>query len=161
VKEMAKLIKDFGQKLNFPKLMTGHFPTDELEAWKFAAVTAKLTNGIGVYRPVDKEQLQTFLVITEFVDNKTAQHIKSFYIECAAHEYGRRTFVCQHLNHTAKVGFHEVVAKNDFRQAWCNECEAARQKKGRWNEKSMASLKIKVVCDKCYFEMKELNLEHR
>jgi hypothetical protein len=53
-----------------------------------------MTNAIGVYKPVSDE-LQIFLVITEFVDNDTAQNAA-----------------------------------------------------------------MKIVCEKCYFEMKEVNLGH-
>jgi hypothetical protein len=49
---------------------------------------------------------------------------------------------------------------DDF-QAWCDECEAVSQNEGGWNDKSMEFTNIKVVCEKCYFEMKELNLGHR
>src|SRR4051812_28508654 len=34
VKDAAKLIKDFGQRSNFPKLTEGYFPSDEIEAWE-------------------------------------------------------------------------------------------------------------------------------
>ncbi|MBX2923339.1 MAG: hypothetical protein KF746_14150 [Chitinophagaceae bacterium] len=42
-----------------------------------------------------------------------------------------------------------------------DECEAVRQNEGEWNDRSMAFAGIKVVCENCYFEMKELNLGHR
>ena len=169
MKETTKQIKEFGKRSNFPKLTNGYFPSDEFEAWEFTAIAAKLTKGIGVYRPGKDEQLQIFLVITEFVDNETAQNIKDKYVKCGAHEYKRRAFVCQHLNHTKKVGFEEsfetsedmeLMDEDDF-QAWCDECEIVREKEGEWNDKSMAFSKIKLVCEKCYFEMKELNLGHR
>jgi hypothetical protein len=169
VKEKAIMVKEFGQSLNFPKLTTCYFDSDEFEAWEFLAIAAKLTNGIGVYRPVSDRQLKLFLVITEFVDNKTAQSIKDRYVECDSHEYRRRAFVCKHLNHLTKVGFEEAfvtyedmeLSEEDDFQAWCSECELVRQKEGEWNENSEAFASIKVVCEKCYFEMKELNLGHR
>ena len=169
VKETTKLIKEFGKRYNFPKLTNGYFPSDEFEAWEFTAIAAKLTNSIGVYRPGKDAQLQIFLVITEFVDNETAQNIKDKYVQCGAHEYKRRAFVCQHLNHSTKVGFEEsfetsedmeLMDEDDF-QAWCDECEIVREKEGEWNDKSMAFSNIKLVCEECYFEMKELNLGHR
>jgi len=169
VKETTKQIKEFGERLNFPKLTSGYFPSDEFDAWEFTAIAAKITNGIGVYRPVNDKGLQIFLVVTEFVDNETAQNIKDKFIECNAHEFRRRAFVCQHLNHTTKVGFEEAfdtfedmkLSEEDDFQAWCNDCETVRQKEGEWNDQSMEFAKIKVVCEKCYFEMKELNLGHR
>lgn len=169
VKEATKQIKDFGNNLNFLKLTTGCFLSDEFEAWEFTAIAAKLTNGIGAYRPVNDEGLQIFLVVTEFVDKETAQNIKDKFVKCSTHEFRRRAFVCQHLNQATKVGFEEafetfedmeLLDEDDF-QAWCSDCETVRQKEGEWNDKSMAFAQIKVVCEKCYFEMKELNLGHR
>ena len=143
VKENANLIKEFGQKSNLSKLKTGTFQSDEFEAWEFTAIAAKLINGIGVYRPVNDSQLQIFFVITEFVDNETAQKIKDKYVECSTHEYRRIAFVCKHLNHANKVGFEEAfetfedmeLSEDDDFQAWCNECEIVRQKEGEWNDK--------------------------
>ena len=54
----------------------------------------------------------------------------------------------------------ELLDDDDF-QAWCSECELVRQKEVEWDEKSEAFAGIKAVCEKCYFEMKELNLGHR
>jgi hypothetical protein len=166
VKETTIQIKEFGERSNFPKLTNGCFQSDEFEAWEFTAIAAKLTTGIGTYRPVNDEGLQIYLVVTEFVDNETAQNIKDKFVECSAHEFRRRAFVCQHLNHTTKVGFEEAfetsedmeLSDDDDFQAWCNDCETVRLKEGEWNDQSMAFAKIKVVCEKCYFEMKEMNL---
>jgi hypothetical protein len=54
----------------------------------------------------------------------------------------------------------ELLEDDDF-HAWCDECETVRQKEGEWNDKSMAFSEIKLVCEKCYFEMKGLNLGYR
>ncbi len=169
VKEKARLVKEFGVSSELSKLTSGYFDSDEFEAWEFAAIAAKLTNGIGVYRPVNDRRLKIFLVITEFIDNETAQNIKDKYVECGSHEYRRRAFVCQHLNFINKVGFEEAfdtfedmeLLEDDDFQAWCSECETVRQKEGEWNKKSEAFAAIKLVCEKCYFEMKDLNLGHR
>ncbi len=169
VKEKANIVKEFGQRSNFLKLITSYFNSDEFEAWQFVAIAAKLTNGIGVYRPVDDRQLKMFLVATEFVDNETAKKIKDKYVDCEAHEYRRIASVCKHLNHKTKVGFEEAIETfegmelldNDDFQAWCNECEVVRQNEGGWNDKSMEFANIKVVCEKCYFEMKQLNVGYR
>ncbi|SFO46821.1 hypothetical protein SAMN05428949_5277 [Chitinophaga sp. YR627] len=166
IKEKTQLVRSFGERSNFPKLITGQFESNEAESWEFAAIATKLSNGIGVYRPVNDKQLMIFLVITEFVDNETAKNIKDRYVKCSTHEYRRRAFVCRHLNATTKVGFEEAfetvegmeLLEDDDFQAWCNECEAVRLQEGEWNDKSMAFARIKVVCEKCYFEMKALNL---
>lgn len=169
VKEATNRIKDFGQRSNFPKLTEGYFPSDEIEAWEFTAIAAKLLNGIGVYRPVNDTGLRIFLVITEFVDDDTAQKIKDKYIECRAHDKQRTAFVCKHLLLASKVGFNEAfetsegmeLSDDDDFQGWCDECEVIRQKEGEWNDASMAFAEIKLVCERCYFEIKEQNLGHR
>ena len=169
MKEKANIVKEFGQRSNFSKLTTGYFDSDEFEAWEFVAIAAKLTSGIGVYRPVNDRQLKMFFVLTEFIDNETAKKIKDKYVECEAHEYRRIAFVCKHLNHKTKVGFQEAfetfedmeLLEDDDFQAWCDECEVVRQSEGKWNEKIMNFASIKLICEKCYFEMKELNLGHR
>jgi hypothetical protein len=51
------------------------------------------------------------------------------------------------------------LGKDDDFQAWCDECETMRQKEGGWNDNSM--VEIKLVCAKCYFEMKDLNLGYK
>ena len=169
IKQQTYLIKEFGLSSNYPKLTTGYFTSEEYEGWEFAAIAAHLTNGIGIYRPVSDAGLQIFLVVIEHVENETAKKIKNKYIQCADHEYRRIAFVCQHLNRKRKVGFHEAfetfedmeLAEEDDFQAWCDECEFIRQKEGEWNEESMKFASIKLVCEKCYFEMKELNLEQK
>ena len=166
VKERVRLVKEFGDRLKYEKLTTGCFPSDETESWEFTAIAAKLTSGIGVYRPIGDDQLKIFLVIAEFVDKETAQKIKDRYVQCSKHEYRRVAFVCNHLNQTSRVGFNEAfetyegmqLAEDDDFQAWCDECEKVRERTGGWNEESMAFADIKVVCEKCYFERKALNL---
>ncbi|AHJ97555.1 DUF6882 domain-containing protein [Hymenobacter swuensis] len=167
-KEKLNCVREFGEKYDFDKLTDGYFESSEEEAWELSAITAKLTDGIGVYRPVS-EHLLVFIVVKEFVDTESAQLIKERYIECDVHDYRRIAFVCKHLNHTSKVGFEEsfethenmeLEEEEDF-QAWCDECEKVRQKEGGWNDKSMVFANIKLVCEQCYFEMKELNLGYK
>ncbi|MEO8515814.1 MAG: DUF6882 domain-containing protein [Flavobacterium sp.] len=169
VKANIAIIKNFGVKSNFSKLTDGYFESDEIEAWELTAIAFKIGNGIGVYRPVNDNQLQIFLVITELVDNETAQKIKDKYVDCEKHESNRLAFVCQHITKKEKVGFEEAfetyenmeLGDDDDFQAWCNDCEAIRQKEVSWSEDAMTFAEIKVVCEKCYFEMKELNLGHK
>ena len=91
--DAQRLQKEFGEKLSYSKLTTGCFPSDEYEAWEFTAIAANLTHGIGVYRRVNGDGLQIFLVVTKFVDNETAQNIKDKFVQCSTHEYRRRAFV--------------------------------------------------------------------
>ena len=169
VKQQSEAIREFGLQSNFAKLTDGYFTSDEIEAWEFAAIAAKLTNGIGVYRPVSDDYLQLFMVITEVVDNDEAQIIKDRYVQCSTHDYRRRAFVCTHINSRTKVGFEEAfdtfedmeLGDDDDFEAWCDACEKVRLHEDGWNDKSMAFAQIKLVCEKCYFDFKELNLGHK
>ena len=168
VKNATQHIKSFGEKFNFEKLVSGFFESDEIEAWEFAAISAKITNGIGVYRPIS-DGLQLFLVVTEVVDNVTAQEIKNKFIDCNIHESGRIAFVCKHIITSRRVGFEEAfethenmeLRDGDDLQAWCSECEGVRQKNDGWNEISMSYAEIKLVCERCYFEFKQINLGYK
>ena len=168
IKNASKDVKIFGAKSKYKKLIEGYFPSDEFDAWEFAAIALKIGNGIGVYRPVVDNQLQVYLIVTEFVDNETAKNIKDKYVQCSVHEYRRRAFVCKHLEKNSKIGFEESFEtyedmefefEDDDFQAWCNECEKVRIQQDGWNEVSMAFSNIKMVCEKCYFEMKRSNIE--
>lgn len=170
VKAQATIIREFGQQSNFEKLTTGYFECDEFEAWEFAAIAAKLTNGIGVYRPAIDNQLKLFFVITEIVDNETAKNIKSKYVECGQHSTRRAAFVCKHLfDKKDKVGFVEAfetvegmeLQDDDDFQAWCDECEKVSEEEGEWNDRLETFTDVQLVCEKCYFEMKEFNLGHK
>jgi hypothetical protein len=135
-----------------------------------SAIAASLEHAIGVYRPVDKEEgLQIYMILTEALDPETAQAIKDKFVDCDTHDYSRIAYVFQHLNPNTKVGFVEAFETTegidldddeDF-QAWCSLGERARGAEGEWNEASMAVAQIKIVCEQCYFEIKELNLGHR
>ncbi|KUJ62050.1 hypothetical protein AR687_10475 [Flavobacteriaceae bacterium CRH] len=165
VKKQTKTIRDFGTKSDFPKLTDGYFESDEIEAWELTAIAFKIEKGIGVYRPVDENKLQIFLAITELIDNETAQKIKDKYVECGTHDSNRIAFVCTHLNKETKVGFNEAfetsedmeLEDDDDFQAWCNDCETIRKKEDGWTDHAIDFAKIKIVCERCYFEIKELN----
>jgi len=161
-------VNEFGDRSKFEKLTTGCFPSDEVESWEFTAIAAKLTNGIGVYRPVGDDHLKIFLVINDLVDNAVAKKIKDRYVQCSKHEYRRAAFVCTHLNQANPVGFNEAfetyegmsLGEEDDFQAWCDECEKVRELADGWDEQSIAFANIKVVCEMCYFELKAINLGH-
>ena len=77
----------------------------------------------------------------------------------------RTAFICQHLNTSSKTGFEEAFESykgmelegdDDF-QAWCDECESQRLKTDGWNDESMKYANVKVVCEGCYFSIKEFN----
>lgn len=168
VKDQTNQVKEYGQKFNYERLTQGYFESSEEEAWEFTAITAKIANAIGAYRPVS-EHLLLFMVVLELIDNESAASLKEKYISCDTHESQRRAFVCKHLTKNKKVGFEEsfdthegmALLKDDDFQAWCNTCEKVRLKEGEWNDTSMAFADIKLVCEECYFEIKELNLGYR
>lgn len=164
----SEAIKEFGGTHCFEKLTTGTFESDEYDAWEFAAIALELLGGKGVYRPVS-EKLKHFFILQELIPNDEARAIKDKYVACNAHEKGRLAFVCQHLNSKTKTGFNEAfetvegmeLEEDDDFQAWCDLCEDVRLAEGEWNETSMAFAKIKIVCENCYFDMKEFNLGSR
>jgi hypothetical protein len=164
-KKQTKIVKAFGLKSNYLKLTNGYFESNEVEAWEFAAIALKIGKGIGVYRAVADNQLQIYFVIIEHVSNEVAQKIKDKYVDCDIHDSNRIAFVCQHLNKKTKVGFEEAfvtienmkLGEDDDFQAWCNECEKIRVKENGWSDYAMEFADIKLVCEKCYFEMKEIN----
>ena len=86
-------------------------------------------------------------------------------VGCGGHGIRKPAFVCQHLNVKDKVGFNEPFKDNsqetqsfeEFR-AWCNRCEEVRESEGEWNDASEGYAKIKMVCHKCFFEMKRINM---
>ena len=67
VKQDIHIVKEFGEERNYIKLTDGYFASDEVEALEFTAITTKLVDGIGVYRPVS-DDLLLFMVLLEYVD---------------------------------------------------------------------------------------------
>ena len=89
-------------------------------------------------------------------------------VECCTHGNRYPAYVCHHLNLQKPVGFYEpfasdpsVVYSNDELSAWCDACDEVLMRIGKWNEESESFAKIKLVCDACFFDMKELNLGYQ
>lgn len=166
VKKGMELVLEFGKANHFEKLTTGLIDSEANEGWEFTAIACKLLNGMGTYRPVSNN-LQIFMVIYELVDNLQAKEEKEKYVDCVNHERRRRAFICKHLKKNKKTGFHEAFETvenmefedddDDF-QAWCDACEKVRLKNDGWNAKAMKYAATKVVCERCYFEIKETNI---
>jgi hypothetical protein len=86
-------------------------------------------------------------------------------IECSKHKLNRIAFTCIHILTEKKVGFEELfetqenmnLEEGDDLWAWCNKCELIRQKEGEWNDNLMAFSNMQIICEKCYFELKEIN----
>lgn len=49
--------------------------------------------------------------------------------------------------------------EEDF-QAWCSECEKVRIEYDGWNEESEKFAGIKLICENCYFELKNFNQQN-
>lgn len=165
VKQHLDVVKQYGIEHGFEKLTQGLFESTMEEGWDFTSITANLLNGLGSYRP-ETERHFIFMVLYELIDNEQASEENEKYIDCDKHERRRRAFVCQHLKKNSKNGFEEAFEtyedmefeyEDDDFQAWCNECEKVRAEHDGWNDESMEFSDIKLVCEKCYFEIKESN----
>lgn len=159
-------IKEFGEEKQYQKLIEGHFESDQFDGWEFVAISRQILGGIGGYS-VKSDHLQIYMLVLEQVDNEKAEKIKEQIITCKAHGANRTAFVCQHLISSVKQGFEEAFPTfkgmeleedNDF-QAWCDECEKERLKTDGWNDESTKFANIKLICEDCYFEIKEKNLK--
>lgn len=49
------------------------------------------------------------------------------------------------------------LGEDDDFQAWCGECEKVRIRNNGWNEHAEEFANIRLVCEYCYFELKEFN----
>lgn len=82
-------------------------------------------------------------------------------MECARRGSRPPSFVCGHLQHGAGLGFNEPVDEPDpdmpFRQAWCDDCDAVLKKEGEWNDVSEGHAKITLICEGCFFEIRQRN----
>lgn len=159
---MAK-IKAFGERNQFEKLREGLWKAEEIDGWEMTAIAAYLLNAIGTYRVPSNGFI--FMLFIEKLTEKEVSQIKERYVFCDAHETARRAFVCQHLNTKTVTGFHEAFEtfpgmeldeEEDF-QAWCDQCNLAFEKEGEWTDEAMELVNLKVICEHCYFEMKERN----
>lgn len=157
-------INEFGEKKNYEKLTNPHFDGEEYTGWELTSIAFDIIGGIGTYRVIT-DHLEKYFILTEQVTKEQVEKIESELIECSAHGKIRKAFICQHLNNKQKTGFEEAFEtyrgmeldeEDDF-QAWCSECEKARIKTDGWNDESMKFAKIKLVCERCYFEIKEIN----
>ena len=126
------------------------------------AISAKLLNTIGSYR-IPYEHLFIYFIFTNELTQEEFEGLKDKYANCDKHISDRVAFVCHHLIKNTGIGFHEAfdsdpaVEGDDEYQAWCNECEEIRLKEGEWTDEATAFANIKVVCNQCYFEIKERN----
>lgn len=82
-------------------------------------------------------------------------------VECSVHGECEPAYVCQHLNLTDLVGFHQPYnpenPDEEELNAWCDECDKILLEEGEWNDRSEGHAKIKLVCSECFQFMKDLN----
>lgn len=157
-------VKEFGKKKNYINLTNDHFDGDKFTGWELTSIAFELIGGIGTYRVIS-DHLEVYFLLTEQITKEEVEQAESELIECGVHGKLRKAFICQHLNTKQKPGFEEAFEtyrgmelneEDDF-QAWCSECEKERTKTNGWNNESMEFAKIKLVCERCYFEIKEIN----
>ncbi len=81
-------------------------------------------------------------------------------VECDEHGTRTATIVCCHLLSATDMvlGFVEDGDPDDP-LAWCNECEERYAQEKEWNEAFKKFADLKVVCDVCYAQLKELHSE--
>jgi hypothetical protein len=153
-------VRAFGEAKGFSELSQSYITeADEYTGWALASITAKLLSAIGLYR-IPQDHLFSFFVFTNELTQEEYDFLKEKRIDCDRHGSSRMAFVCQHLLSGKGLGFHEtfdsdplVEAKEDC-QAWCDECEKAWEKEREWNETFTAIVKLKLVCEQCYFDIK-------
>lgn len=165
-KDNILAIKDFGIKNDYNKLTEGTFPADEFDCWEFASIALDTLDGMGLYR-ASSEKLQSYFLLTTTLGENSPEVInfKQKKVECKTHGRSRAAFVCQHLDLENPKGFEEsfetykgmdLDEDNDF-AAWCDECEKVRISYNGWNDDSEEFAKIKLICEDCYFDLKNFN----
>lgn len=168
----TSLVKKFGEKYNYLELTEGYFEADEYIGWELTSITFNLIEAIGSYRIVNDNNLEIYFLITEEIENDFVEELKKInksktekLIECEIHGKSRPAFICQHLNNNNQTGFEEsfeteigmYLGEDDDLSAWCNKCEETRNNDDGWNDENMKIAKIKLVCESCYFDIKEHN----
>lgn len=160
-------VKRFGEENDFEYLVRGLFECDVNECWKLTAISKKFIQSIGAYRTTSDDLVKYILLVKQFndPDANEVRKLKQKTVDCGIHGFRRPAFVCQHLNLEVPKGFEEsfetyngmdLEVGDDF-SAWCNQCELVRVEKDGWNEESEKFAKVKLVCEECYFELKEFN----
>ncbi len=162
VRSALEKVKTFGTNNNFEQLTKGLFEGDEYTGWEMTAISAKLLNMIGAYS-IPQEHLTIYFIFTNELTGKEYEELKEKYASCDTHISDRVAFVCQHLINNTAIGFNEAfdsdpaIEQDDEYQAWCDECEKIRFKEDGWTDEAMAFANIKIVCNQCYFDIKERN----
>lgn len=82
-------------------------------------------------------------------------------IKCGTHGNRVAAIVCCHMIQAkeAVVGFVENSSDPDDLQAWCGACESLFLSEGEKTERFIQFNDFAVVCDFCYFSLKEKHEE--
>jgi len=160
-------VREIGVKNNFKNLVEGLIECEQEECWNLTAISKNLIEGIGVYC-TKSDDLLKFIIIKEpylNLKSKEIRKMKQMTVNCGIHGFRRSAFVCQHLDLNEPKGFEEAfetlkgmdLEDDDDFSAWCNECENYRIKHQGWDEVTEKYARIRLVCEECYFELKEFN----
>ena len=77
-------------------------------------------------------------------------------VHCERHGPARLAFVCQHLIVGSGLGFWHSGSRLEP-SAWCDACDALMMRTGHWTEEAEESAGIKVVCRRCYANIRRRN----
>ncbi|WP_426480162.1 hypothetical protein [Chryseobacterium sp. R2ACT005] len=160
------MVKEFGIEHNYKKLYNGTFPGDEYDGWELSSICFDFLKGVGVYK-VNTDDLEKYLLVINVPDEQSSEvkMMKQKKVDCDSHGYSRPAFVCQHLILEVPKGFEEALdtykgmelEEDEDLQAWCSDCEKVRVEADGWNEESEKLAEITLICENCYFELKEFN----
>ncbi len=86
----------------------------------------------------------------------------NYTVNCDTHGESGGAFICQHLvNDSEKLGFYlgyDPERPDSLHpDAWCGECEVVLNREGEWNDVATAFADIKIVCGKCYENIRDKN----
>ena len=78
------------------------------------------------------------------------------WVACNAHGKGNAAFICGHLAaKPTQLWFSDRPSEADpCPDAWCGLCNMAFWEQGEWNDANDGCLDVKVVCHRCYEEMR-------
>lgn len=149
-REVAR-VREFGGTEDIAQLTKSELPDDEHLGWEMTAIAAKLLGAKGAYRcPGDNGFL--YLVYSSIGFASGDAHL----IECSEHRKGFATYLCEHLleNPGQQWFSNEPDDEQPWPDAWCGSCEALFLQQGEWNDKNQPLREIKMVCHRCYEELR-------
>ena len=150
---MAK-VKAFGEREKIRQLIEAEAPDDEHLGWEMTAVAAQILGAKGAYCcPSGDGYVYVVYTDIRFASEKE-QELRR--IDCDNHGGGFAAYICKHLvaNPAQKWFGNQPDDEDKWPDAWCAVCEEIFQEQGEWNEKNESKVEIKLVCHRCYEEMR-------